>query len=220
MMRPVRTLLPLCLLLASCASTLPPILNYAWPPDVVEYIAVHDAEGERRRVTLREIWSGPSMRGNWQVWQVETLIVDYSGIRPGQTQHLGFTPGAWALMSVGGGGAPVRNFEPPLLLLRGDVQPGDAWFGEHETEQGTITHGCEMLQYPMCVAGITSRCVTDFGDYRSVVERDYCPEQGMRAYRREQIVDGQVVTRMRSDGSLKARGERPKLPVPKGPGGA
>lgn len=217
-MRAVRPLLPLCLLLlASCATSLPPVLRYAWPPEVVEYGAVQERGTDRQRVTLREIWNGPSTRGSWQIWQVETLIVDQTGIRPGQTEHLGFAPGAWGLLAVGGGDAPMRNFEPPLVYLRGDVEVGDAWFGEHATETGTVTHGCEMLAYAICEGGVTSRCVTDFVDRRAVVERDYCPEQGLKAWRREQFVDDQLVMRMRNDEPLKARGEAPKRPTPKDP---
>ncbi len=218
MMRAVRLLLSLfLLLLCSCAATLPPVLRYAWPPEVVEYGALQETGDDKRKVTLREIWSGPSTQSAWQVWQVETLVVDHTGIRPGQTEHLGFAPGSWALLAVGGGEAPMRNFEPPLLYLRGEVEVGDAWFGEHATEEGSVTHGCEMLEYAVCEGGVTSRCVTDFGDYRAVTERDYCPEQGLRAWRREQVVNDVVVARMRNDGPLKARGEAPKRPSPKDP---
>ncbi len=208
--------LPLLLILASlsaCAPLLPTTLRYAWPPSVTEYTAISEQDGLESRFTVREVWQGPTQRGSWQVWRVESFVVDGAGIRSGRTEHMGHSPAGWALLQVGGGGGLDRSFEPPLTLLRGDVQVGDAWFAEHSSTQGPVSHGCEVLPYVGCEKGVTSRCVTDFGTHRSIAERDFCPEGGMVALRTSQVRDEKVVGELRTLGPIKATGERPEPAV-------
>lgn len=211
-MRPLAFLLLLFVGLPACAPLLPPTLRYAWPPSVAEYTAVSEADGEENRFTVREVWQGPMQKGSWQVWQVESFVVDSTGIRSGRTETMGHGPEGWALHRIGGGAGEARGFQPPLVLLRGDVQVGDAWFAEHGSSLGPVTHGCEVLPYMGCEAGVTSRCVTDFGSHRSIAERDFCPEGGMVALRSNQVRDEQIVGALRTVGPIKATGERPKRP--------
>ena len=213
-MRPLAFLLLLIVGAPACAPLLPATLRYAWPPSVAEYTALSEREGEESRFTVREVWQGPSQKGSWQVWQVESFVVDSTGIRSGRTEHMGHGPGGWALLQIGGGIGEERRFEPPLILLRGEVQVGDAWFAEHGSSQGPVTHGCEVLPYMGCEAGVTSRCVTDFGSHRSVAERDFCPEGGMIALRSNQVRGEEIVGALRTVGPIKATGERPKPPSP------
>jgi hypothetical protein len=200
--------------LSACAPVLPATLRYAWPPSVAEYTAVAEADGKENRFTVREVWQGPTQRGSWQVWQVESFVVDDSGIRSARVEQLGHGAAGWALLQVGGGGDEERRFEPPLTLLRGEVQVGDAWFAEHGSSLGPVTHGCEVLPYLGCERGVTSRCVTDFGSHRTVAERDFCPEGGLVAMRSSQVRDEQVIGELRTVGAIKATGERPKPPPP------
>lgn len=206
-------LLPLFALVTACAPVLPATLNYAWPPSVAEYTAVNEQDGVESRFTVREVWQGPFQQGTWQVWQVESFVVDSTGIRSARKEHMAHGPDGWALLQVGGGGGEDRRFEPPLILLRGEVLVGDAWFAEGGSSLGPVSHGCEVLDWAGCTGGVTSRCVTDYGPTRTVTERDFCPEAGLRGVRTTQLQDEEVVADFRTVGPVRATGERPKAPA-------